>query len=243
MSGGLIVAELFVKRGQRAVVRDVSLQIPSGQVTALIGPNGAGKSTMVAALAGLLPADGSVTLDGDELAGARPETVRAAGLAVVPEGHRILRRLTVFDNLRAATSGMARADASKGIDWALDVFSELQPKARSLAGSLSGGQQQMLAIAQALVRRPKYLVIDELSFGLAPVVVSRLLPTIKGVAAEGVGVLLIEQFTRVALAMSETTYVMEGGRIRHVGSSAQLRERPEMLHSSYLGRARAGAGA
>ena len=242
MTPTLEISDLVVTRGgRRNVVRDVSITVPSGSITALIGPNGAGKSTTVQAMAGLLPATGSVALDGEELCGARPEKIRAAGLAVVPEGHRVLGRLTVFDNLRASASGVGRRDAGAAIERALALFPELRPKSRALAGSLSGGQQQMLALAQGLVRTPKYLVIDELSFGLAPVVVSRLLETIRAIAADGVGVLLIEQFTQVALALSEAAYVMEGGRIRHAGNSRELSDRPEILHSSYLGGGRVRA--
>jgi len=226
---------LSVPRGGRTVVRDVSLEIAPGEVTALLGPNGAGKSTLVLAVAGVLrPSGGRVLLGDDELTRGRPEKIRAAGVAVVPEGRRLLPELTVEDNLRVATYSLARDEARKRIAYAIELFPELKHRWGAAGRNLSGGEQQMVVLAQALVSRPRVLLVDELSLGLAPVVVQRLVPTLESIAASGVGVLLIEQFAHVALGLAQTVYVLEGGRIRYHGTAQELKERPELLHSAYL---------
>jgi branched-chain amino acid transport system ATP-binding protein len=231
----LHVEELTVARGGRPVVKQVSLEIPSGQVTTLLGANGAGKSTLVLAVAGLLrPAGGRIALDDHDLTGRRPEHIRASGVAVVPEGRRLLPGLTVEDNLRVATYTLARAEAKRGVDYALELFPELEKRWSSVARTLSGGEQQMVVLAQALVSQPKIMLVDELSLGLAPVIVKRLVPTIEKVAASGVGILLIEQFAHVALGLAETAYVIEGGRIHYHGTAQKLKDEPELLQSAYL---------
>jgi branched-chain amino acid transport system ATP-binding protein len=232
---GLRLDALSVARGGRSVVRDVSLEIPTGQVTTLLGANGAGKSSLVLAVAGLLrPSGGRVLLGDRDLTGLRPERVRAAGVAVVPEGRRLLPGLTVQDNLRVATYSLSRSEAASGIDYALELFPELERRWNSVARLLSGGEQQMVVLAQALVSQPSIVLIDELSLGLAPVVVKRLVPTLESVAAKGVGVLLIEQFAHVALGLAESAYVLEGGRIRYHGPAQRLKDEPELLRSAYL---------
>jgi branched-chain amino acid transport system ATP-binding protein len=231
----LRLEELTVKRGGRSVVRDASLEIPPAQVTALLGANGAGKSTMVLAVAGLLrPSGGRIALGDRDLTRLRPEQIRGAGVAVVPEGRRLLPALTVEDNLRVATYALGSADAKAGIAYALELFPELEKRWTATARLLSGGEQQMVVLAQALVGRPKILLVDELSLGLAPVVVKRLVPTLQTVAANGVGILLIEQFAHVALGLAETAYVIEGGRIRYHGTAQRLKDEPELLQSAYL---------
>jgi len=227
--------KLCVQRGGRPVVTDVTLEIPPAQVTTLLGANGAGKSTMVLAVAGLLRSSGGRVLLGDrDLTRLRPEQVRTAGVAVVPEGRRLLPALTVEDNLRVATYSLSNAHAKDGIAYALELFPELEKRWKAPARLLSGGEQQMVVLAQALVSRPKILLVDELSLGLAPVVVKRLVPTLEAVAANGAGVLLIEQFAHVALGLAETAYVIEGGRIRYHGSAQRLKDEPELLRSAYL---------
>ena len=234
---------ITVERGGRHVVKDVSLTVPAGQVTALLGPNGAGKSSLVLSVGGVLrPRPGSVKLDGTELAGRRPEKIRAAGVAIVPEGRRLLPDLTLDDNLRVATYSLSRQAAAEGRARALDLFPRLAERLTVAARSLSGGEQQMLVLAQALVSQPKFILIDELSLGLAPVIVNRLIPVIRQIAADGIGVLLIEQFATVALSLSTGAYVMEGGVIRYSGTAAELRERPDLLQSAYLLRGVQGAG-
>jgi branched-chain amino acid transport system ATP-binding protein len=235
---------ITVERGGRAVVRDVSIEVPAGEVTALLGPNGAGKSSLVLAVGGVLrPSAGSVLLAGRDLAGRRPERIRRAGVAIVPEGRRLLPDLTVEDNIAVATYALSREQARAGRARALELFPELARRLTVRARTLSGGEQQMVVLAQALVSQPRYMLIDELSLGLAPVVVSRLIPVIRTVVAQyGIGVLLIEQFATVALGLANRAYVMEGGRLRFSGRAQELREAPELLRSAYLLRGIGGGG-
>ena len=235
MAGALAVDGLSVPRGGRPVLRDVSIQVPPGEVTALLGPNGAGKSTLVLAVAGAIrPTAGTVQLGDLELTGRRPEQVRRAGLAVVPEGRRLLPELSVADNLRVATYMLDGEQAEQGTAYALELFPELKQRWGSTARSLSGGEQQMVVLAQALVSRPTVILVDELSLGLAPLVVKRLVPILAAVAESGVGVLLIEQFAHVALGLANRAYVLQGGRIRYAGTARELQEDPDLLHSAYL---------
>ena len=227
---------LSVSRG-RPVVRDVSLEIPASAITALLGPNGAGKSSLVLAVGGVLrPTAGRVLVGEQDITRRRPEAIRAAGVAIVPEGRRLLGELSVEDNLRVATYALGRSQAREGIDYALELFPPLGRRWKASARTLSGGEQQMVVLAQALVSRPKVVLVDELSLGLAPLIVQRLVPILASVAESGVGVLLIEQFAHVALGLANTAYVIEGGRIRYHGTAAELKSRPELLHSAYLRR-------
>ena len=235
MSVTLSLQGVSVPRGGRLVAQDISIEIPPGEVTALLGPNGAGKSSLVLAVAGVIrPTAGDVRVGGESLTRKRPESIRAAGVAVVPEGRRLLPQLTVEDNLRVATYMLDKQQSRQGVAYALELFPELQKRWTIQARLLSGGEQQMVVLAQALVSRPRFLLVDELSLGLAPVVVKRLVPTLQSVAEGGVGVLLIEQFAHVALALARSAYVLEGGRIRYSGTAEELRARPDLLHSAYM---------
>ena len=239
----LEIESLEVARGGQRVLHGISLSIPPGAVTTLLGPNGAGKSTMVLAVGGILrPSAGRVLLNGKSLARLRPEQIRKAGVAIVPEGRRLLPDLTVEDNLRIATYVLGREEAKRGIEYAIELFPHLQTRWHAVGRTLSGGEQQMVVLAQALVSRPKFMLVDELSLGLAPVVVQRLMPALEEAASQGVGVLLIEQFVHVALALAQSAYVIEGGRIVYHGTAAELKEHPERLHSAYLLRQQAAAG-
>jgi branched-chain amino acid transport system ATP-binding protein len=238
----LRIDALSVARGGRTVVREVSLDIAGGEVTALLGPNGAGKSSMVLAIGGVLkPLGGKILLDSRDFAGRRPERIRGAGIAIVPEGRRLLPELTVAENLRVATYVLPSADAEASRKQALELFPELEKRLEYPARSLSGGEQQMVVLAQALMSRPRFVIIDELSLGLAPVVINRLVPTIRSIAESGIGVLLIEQFATLALGLANRAYIMEGGRIRFSGEASELRKNPELLQSAYLLRGRNGA--
>jgi branched-chain amino acid transport system ATP-binding protein len=231
----LRLRDLTVERGGRAVVRDVSLEVPTGEVTALLGPNGAGKSSLLLAVAGVLrPLEGSVMLGDQELVRRRPEKIRAAGVAVVPEGRRLLPELTVEDNLQVATYALPQAVARERSAHALELFPELRQRLGARGRQLSGGEQQMVVLAQALVSQPKFILIDELSLGLAPVVLKRLIPTIRTVAESGVGILLIEQFATVALGLAKRAHVMEAGTLRFSGLASELKQSPELLESAYL---------
>ena len=234
-TGTLYLRNLTVARGNRVVVDDVSLEVPPGEVTALLGPNGAGKSSLVLAVGGVLRArSGLVALDERELTRARPEAIRQAGVAIVPEGRRLLAQLTVDDNLKVATYMLPRERASEARERALEMFPELKRRLSSPARLLSGGEQQMVVLAQALVSATKVLLIDELSLGLAPVVITRLIPTLRAICESGTGVLLIEQFATVALGVANRAHVMNGGVIEFSGTAAELRAKPELLHSAYL---------
>jgi branched-chain amino acid transport system ATP-binding protein len=227
--------EVTVARGGRPVVRGVTIEIPAGEVTALLGPNGAGKSSLVLAVGGVLHfTSGSLSLDEVDLTKRRPERIRHAGVAIVPEGRRLLPDLTVEDNLGVACYSLSRDEAQAGRAHALELFPELEKRMDTSARLLSGGEQQMLVLAQALVSQPRFILIDELSLGLAPVVVQRLIPTIRRVAESGVGVLLIEQFATVALGLANRVYVMERGRIQFSGLASELKERPDLLQTAYL---------
>jgi branched-chain amino acid transport system ATP-binding protein len=231
----LTVRNLFVTRGGRPVLRDVSISVPPGEVTALLGANGAGKSTLVLSIAGVLPAQrGDVRCDGVHLLGRSPDAVRRHGVALVLEGHPVLTGLSVRDNLAAAALMHTRREADREIEVALEIFPELRHRLSTAAENLSGGQKQMVVIAQGMISRPRYLLIDELSFGLAPSIVSRLAETIQAIARRGVGILLIEQFTTLALTLAKSALVLERGELAFSGTAEELRRRPEILHGAYL---------
>jgi branched-chain amino acid transport system ATP-binding protein len=231
----LTVRNLSVARGGRPVLRDVSISVPPGEITALLGANGAGKSTLVLAMAGILPAmRGEVSCGGMQLLGRSPDEVRRQGIALVLEGHPVLTGLSVRDNLAAAALMHNRRDADCEIEAALEIFPELRQRLAIPAQLLSGGQKQMVVIAQAMISRPRYMLIDELSFGLAPAIVTRLSDTIQSIARRGIGILLIEQFTTLALSLAKRTYVMERGALAFAGSSEELKHHPEILHGAYL---------
>ena len=233
----LTVQNLHVSRGGKAVLHGIDLAVTEGKITALLGANGAGKSSTVLAMGGAIPAErGTIKLDGKNIFGLRAEAVRAQGLAIVPEGHRVLGGLSVRDNLLAAATLLPRAEVAAAMDRVYGVFPELAEKQATLGRSLSGGQKQMVCMGQALLRLPRVLVIDELSLGLAPLVVKRLAEVVKDVAKQGVGVLLIEQFTSLALSIASDACVLERGRVVYSGTAAELQAHPEILHSSYLAR-------
>ena len=231
----LNVQGLVVQAGARRVVDGVSLTITPGQVTAVLGANGAGKSELVLAMAGMLPvAAGRVVADGVDLTGKGPDAIRRAGLAAVPEGHRVLTRLSVDDNLRAAGSVLAEGLAQRLADT-YALFPELAERKAQLAGTMSGGQQQMLALGHAMMCAPKYLLIDEMSLGLAPLVVKRLMGFVETLKARGTGILLIEQFTDLALATATEALVLRSGKPRFAGPAAALKSDKALLDRAYFG--------
>jgi branched-chain amino acid transport system ATP-binding protein len=231
----LSVRNLSASKDGRTVVSGIDLDIVPGQVTAVIGANGAGKSELVLALAGVLPITaGEVVAAGARLNGLGSEAIRRAGVAAVPEGHRVLTALSVEDNLRVA--GMLdRTQSLQLLAKVYATFPELAERKAQLAGTLSGGQQQMLAIGQALMSNPKYLLIDEMSLGLAPVVVKRLIGVVAALKAQGTGILLIEQFTELALGIAETAIVLRGGKMRYSGPAQALATNKTLLHEAYFG--------
>jgi len=231
----LQVRQLHVTRGGKAVVHGFDLDVAAGEIVALLGPNGAGKSSIVLALAGAIArTQGRVHIDGAALEGLSADSVRRAGLAIVPEGHHVLGSLSVHDNLRAAAMLLRSDEVEPAVKRVLAIFPELEAKLAQPGRSLSGGQKQMVCMAQALIARPKVLVVDELSLGLAPLVVRRLAEVVRRAAADGVGVLLIEQFTTLALTIASRACVLQRGRTVWSGATQTLRDQPEILHGSYL---------
>jgi branched-chain amino acid transport system ATP-binding protein len=231
----LEVRQLHISRGGKSVVHGIDLDVASGEIVAMLGPNGAGKSSVVLALAGAIPrSQGEVRMGGVTLNGLSADAVRRAGLAIVPEGHHVLGNLSVHDNLRAAAMVLPAGEVEPAIERVLVTFSELRPRLDQLGRSLSGGQKQMVCMAQALLARPRILVVDELSLGLAPLVVKRLADVLQSVAADGVGVLLIEQFTTLALRLAQRAVVLQRGRTAWSGPAQTLRDKPEILQASYL---------
>jgi branched-chain amino acid transport system ATP-binding protein len=234
LARGLQLRGLHAARAGREVLHGVDLDVPAGEVTALLGANGAGKSTVVLAIGGLIPvASGQVCLGDDPIEGARPERIRQLGVAVVPEGRRLLGTLSVGENLEVATYGRSKHDAKAGMDYALELFPELKDRMSQTASTLSGGQQQMVVLAQALASRPDVLIVDELSLGLAPVIVRRLAPVLSGVAQSGAAVLLIEQFAHVALSVANTAHVLAGGRIIASAAAEHWQRHPDALSAAY----------
>jgi branched-chain amino acid transport system ATP-binding protein len=231
----LTVSHLNVMRGKKSVVDDVSLRLETGRITALLGPNGAGKSSLVHALAGLLPAAGGrIESDGASLVGRSPEAIRGAGIAAVLEGHRVLSGLSVDDNLQAAGFNQSRSMLKGSVGEVYEIFPELAERKGQRAGSMSGGQQQMLSLGQAIVCRPKFILADEMSLGLAPLIVKRLMSVISRLASQGTGILLIEQFAHVALQLATEVHVMSRGRLNYSGAPRPLIDDPEILHRAYL---------
>jgi len=231
------------------VVRDLNLDVQPGEVVALLGPNGAGKTTTLETIAGLnQPLSGTVELSGQNVGGRPAYLLAGQGLALVPEGRALFPGLTVREHLRLAGgrgrragtagrgAGTARRRAGSGEDELLEMLPELRKCLGRKAGLLSGGEQQMLAVGRALVSRPRLLLVDEMSLGLAPVIVERLIPVLRRAADElGTSVLFVEQHVALALEVADRAYVLTHGRIRLEGPAAELRERRELLAASYLG--------
>ena len=233
----LSVRALEVAYGDVRVLFGVDLDVAEGEVIALLGTNGAGKSTLLKAISGVAPAHrGAVVFDGRDITHAPPEEIAPLGIAQVPGGHGVFPTLTVEENLRAA-GWMLRHDASARaakVDEALELFPILRQRLDDPAADLSGGQQQMLALGMAFLSEPKLLMIDELSLGLAPVVVEQLLGVVRSLRDRGTTIILVEQSVNVALTVADTAYFMEKGEIRFHGPTAELLERPDVLRSVFL---------
>ncbi len=234
----LVVRDLSAGYRGVPVVRELNLEVRPGEVVALLGPNGAGKTTTLETIAGLNhPISGTVELSGEKVGGTPAYQLAGRGLALVPEGRALFPGLTVREHLRLAGGRGARARrASTREDELLEMLPELRKCLGRKAGLLSGGEQQMLAVGRALVTRPRLLLVDEMSLGLAPVIVERLIPILRRAADElGSSVLFVEQHVALALEVADRAYVLTHGRIGLEGPAAELRERRELLAASYLG--------
>jgi branched-chain amino acid transport system ATP-binding protein len=221
--------------GKIGVLHGIDLTIGKAEIVALLGPNGAGKTTLLRAVSGLLPWNaGGVRFAGRDLAGAGPrETVRA-GLVHVIEGHRVFTQLSVTDNLLLAGYDLPRGERAARVDEALAFFPEIAAKRHDRGGALSGGQQQMLAVAQGLVRRPRLLMLDEPSAGLSPVLVDRVLAVLRRLREEGTAVLLVEQLIEKALALADRVYALARGRIVLEAQTSEG-DLPHRLERAYFG--------
>ncbi len=231
----LVLKELSAGYRGVPVVRELNLEVRPGEVVALLGPNGAGKTTTLETIAGLnRPISGTVDLSGETISGVPAHLLARRGLALVPEGRALFPGLTVREHLRLAAGRGRRAGSHE--DELLEMLPELRKCLGRKAGLLSGGEQQMLAVGRALVTRPRLLLVDEMSLGLAPVIVERLIPILRRAADElGASVLFVEQHVALALEVADRAYVLTHGRIGLEGAAAELRERRELLAASYLG--------
>ena len=233
----LDVAGLGVAYRGIAAVNDVSITVAAGQIATVIGPNGAGKTTLLGAVMGVLPATGRVTFDGREVTADSIEARVACGMSLVPEKRELFTTMTVAENLRLGFwrhRGQGAAASARAEDEAYTLFPRLHERRRQLAGTLSGGERQMLAMARALMARPGLLMLDEPSLGLAPLIVRDIFRTIERLRTQGVAILLVEQNARAALQIADFGYVLEMGRITLSGPSAALAADPRIVEM-YLG--------
>ncbi|MGH7008639.1 MAG: ABC transporter ATP-binding protein [Stellaceae bacterium] len=222
--------------GSFAALFDVSLNVEHGEAVGVVGPNGAGKTTLMRVISGLLPPrSGRIVFEGESLASAPAYRVVAVGIAHVPENRRLFPRLTVEENLRmGAYLPAARRVFIERLAWVYELFPRLKERRNQLAGTLSGGEQQMVAIGRALMSKPKLLLMDEPSAGLAPLVVEQVFELVKRIRAEGFTVLIVEQNVRQVLTVVDRAYLLETGRIKLTGTSAALQKNP-VIQQSYLG--------
>ena len=236
----LEIKDLATAYGKIEALKGVSLSARAGEVTCMLGPNGAGKTTLMMTLAGILrPRRGSITFEGEELVGKSPAEIVARGLALVPENRLVFPALTVKENLMAgAFRRRDRTAIRSDIERMFDRFPRLRERVGQLAGTLSGGEQQMLAVARALMSRPRLLLMDEPSVGLAPLVVAEIFAIVRQLHAEGVSIFLVEQNAHMALKVAQHFYLMEQGKVSFSGTPGQLAE-DDVVQRAYLGQRKA----
>ena len=237
MSNILEIKDLVVSYGGIEAVKGISLEIPEGQIVTLIGSNGAGKSTTLKSIAGIVKAkNASIIFDGKEISGKSPDQIVSNGITLVPEGRRVFANLTVLENLKMGA--YLRKDSIKSdLEYVYSLFPRLKEREWQLAGTLSGGEQQMLAVARALMSKPRIIMMDEPSLGLAPLVVRDIFDIIKTINQQGITVLLIEQNANMALKVAHKAYVMETGKITLEGTGAELLAN-ESVKEAYLGKSK-----
>ena len=230
----LKINDLKVNYGGIESVKGISFDVPKGEIITLIGANGAGKSSTLRAIAGLVkPASGSIVFNGEDITAKDPTAIVTKGITLVPEGRKIFPDLTVLENLRIGAY-LRNDDLTDDLNWVYDLFPRLKERSWQAGGTLSGGEQQMLAVGRALMSRPKVIMMDEPSLGLAPIIVRGIFDIIKEINKQGVTVLLIEQNANMALKTADLGYVMETGRITMSGSGAELLS-DEQVKKAYLG--------
>ncbi|MDY3917584.1 MAG: ABC transporter ATP-binding protein [Candidatus Limivivens sp.] len=233
----LEVKNLNVTYGGIKAVKDISFSVPKGEIVTLIGANGAGKSSTLRSIVGLVkPKSGSILLNGKEIAGQPTDKIVSQGITLVPEGRRVFPDLTVLENLKIGAY-MRKDNLEKDLQWCYGLFPRLKERHWQLAGTLSGGEQQMLAIARALMSRPEIIMMDEPSLGLAPIIVQSVFEIIREINKQGVTILLVEQNANMALHAAHHGYVMETGRITLSGTGAELAAN-EAVKAAYLGKAK-----
>ena len=233
----LKVNDLVVSYGGIEALKGISLEVPEGKIVTLIGANGAGKSTLLRSIIGLVkPDSGSVTYGDKQLIGLNSQQIVENGITLVPEGRRVFPNLTVLENLQiGAYLRSDKEGIEKDISWIYDLFPRLEERSWQMAGTLSGGEQQMLAVGRALMCRPKVLMMDEPSLGLAPLIIKDIFNIIQEINRQGMTILLIEQNANMALKIADIAYVLETGRITMTGSGRELLENPE-IKAAYLGK-------
>ncbi len=236
----LEIRELATAYGKIEALKGVSLQAKAGEVTCLLGPNGAGKTTLMMTLSGILkPQRGSIKFEGEELVGRSPAEIVARGLALVPENRLVFPALSVRENIMAGAFRRRDRNGIKAdVERMLDRFPRLRERINQMAGTLSGGEQQMLAVARALMSRPRLLLMDEPSVGLAPKVVAEIFGIIRQLHAEGTSIFLVEQNAHIALKVAQHFYLMEQGKVSFSGTPGQLAE-DDVVQRAYLGERRA----
>jgi branched-chain amino acid transport system ATP-binding protein len=233
----LEVRDLDVYYGKIHALKGISFTVRQGEIVTLLGNNGAGKTTTLRTLSGLLAArGGDVQLEGTSLLGIAPHDVVRKGITHVPEGRRIFNRLTVVENLEMGAYTRGDADVDQDMEHVFTVFPRLKERRAQVAGTLSGGEQQMLAIGRALMAKPRLLLLDEPSMGLAPVLVEQIFETVLTINRQGVTILLVEQNAAMALSIAERGYVLETGRLALEGPARELADNPE-VRRAYLGEA------
>jgi branched-chain amino acid transport system ATP-binding protein len=231
----LAVSQLATGYGPLRVIESLDMSIGAGEIVALVGPNGAGKSTLVKAISSLIAkSSGMVTFDGCDVTGLSPRECGKRGLVHVLEGHRVFAPLTVEENLLLAAFDVPAAERMERVEEAYSFFPDIARKRHDKAGALSGGQQQMLAVGQGIVRRPKLLILDEPSAGLAPVLIDRVLEVVKSLRAKGAAILLIEQAVEKALSVADRVYVMVHGKLV-LDTDARSASAHGVLEAAYLG--------
>ena len=233
----LKINDLHVSYGGIKALRGINLEVPDGKIVTLIGANGAGKSTTLRTISGLVKAEsGSIEYDGQELIGKPINKILEAGIAQVPEGRRVFPNMTVLENLKiGAYLRNDKEGIEKDIKWVYELFPRLEERNWQLAGTLSGGEQQMLAVGRGLMSRPKMMMLDEPSLGLAPLVVQDIFTIIKEINRQGVTILLVEQNANMALKTADLAYVLETGSITKSGTGAELLA-DESIKEAYLGK-------